>query len=90
MTTQHIDLFEGIMAEIDYYKGRIDFIKVMMTALFGMLLIIFWNVMAYPDIVKNMDFATKCFVLSFTFISIIILILGMYEWLKILNNLKDA
>ena len=78
------------MAEIDYHKGWIDFLKFIMTALLGMLFVIFWNVMAYPDIVKNMNLTTKIFVLSVVFIIIFILLLGMRSWLKIINYLKDS
>lgn len=78
------------MAKIDYHKGWIDFLKFSMTAWLGLLLVMFWNVMAYPDIVKNMDATTKMFVLIAAFISILWLILGMRSWLKTLNDLKDA
>lgn len=78
----------GIMSEADHVKAILEFIKFGMTAFSGLLFIMFWNLMADPNIVKNMDWDIKVIVLLITGVISLILFVFMYSYIRYADKLK--
>ncbi len=81
----------GIMSgkNKDYVKAILEFYKLILTALIGLLFIIYWNFTANPNISQSMD-NTRISITKFILIFLVILIPAiMWRYMKEAEALKD-
>lgn len=73
----------------DYVKAILEFYKLILTAFIGLLFIIFWNFIANPNILQNLDNTIKkIFLFIILFLTILIVSIILKYW-KYAEELKD-
>jgi len=73
----------------DYVKAILEFYKVMITALLGLLFIMFWYIMTNPNNVQSMDNKNRYIILIILLFLIILLLGVIFRYWRLAEDLKD-
>ncbi len=76
------------MSKVDYIKAYLDYIKLALTALIGLLFVIFWGIIQNEFMIKNISELNKAIIVIVIIFLVGLIIFFNAKYFQIMNKLE--